>query len=155
MLASGDELGAIRTWDAVTGAPIGVIQNESGDEVTDLAAVPVRGGRTLLISAEFASFDEGGALRRWDAVTGAPVGPRVPTHYISQLTTIQAAVTPQFMTADGDHRVRRWNAETGELLDEPLAGSSVAAAAQPDGTVLIAAGGKDGSIRIRRIAMRS
>jgi hypothetical protein len=91
-------------------------------------------------------------VRRWDLLTGEPVGSPIQAHPGSAtVLPMWVGDRAQLLTSGDDEVVRRWDALTGELLDEPAAGF---------GPVLLSIGGEQaiatggpGGVRIARLSL--
>lgn len=137
-LASGENNGDIRIWDARTGAPRGVLVNAR----TRVGAVTFSAdGRRL-----FTAGDDG-VVRIWDAGTGLPLG---------ELTGHTSAVTGLAFNADGtvlasdgtDETVRLWNPNGGQFPVLDADSEEVQAVAYSRDCKRLATGGNDNVARI-------
>jgi WD40 repeat protein len=148
MVASGDDSGVVRRWDALTATEVGTPLT-GHDLVLALALTRFADGRVLL-----ASGCRDSTLRRWDAFTGELIGSQTGAHADGLISLCAAVIggQPQLISAGCDGVVRRWDAASGDLIDEPLSGYS-ATVFTINGTYLIAAGTIDNdSITIRQLA---
>ena len=71
-LASGDNDGTVRVWDAATRQPVGAPLTGHTDAVNSVAFSP---DGTRISSASY-----GNTLRLWDAATGQPIGAPLTGH---------------------------------------------------------------------------
>jgi WD40 repeat protein len=139
-LASGDGAdGAVRIWDAVTGAHRATLTGHTGA----LRAVAVSPDGTWL-----ASGGDDWVVRIWDAVTGAH---RVTlTGHTGALRAVAVSPDGTWLASGGEDRtVRIWDAVTGahRVTLTGHTGAVGAVAVSPDGTWL-ASGGEDRAVRI-------
>jgi WD40 repeat protein len=94
-------------------------------------------------------------LRRWDVVTGQPIGVPLAGH-IAMVSCVTAYQTPEgqavIVSGSYDKTLRRWDGATGEPIDEPLKGhvkgvSCVTAYQTPEGQAVIVSGSYDRTLR--------
>jgi WD40 repeat protein len=142
LIASGEDGGAVRLWDAETGEPVGGPLTGHEGAVHAVAFSP--DGQRI------ASAGEDGTVRLWDASTGSPVGEPLRGH---QKDVYAVAFSPdgqRIASAGEDGTVRLWDAGTGEPVGEPLVGHGkpVKAVAFSPGGRLLASGGEDGTVRL-------
>ena len=150
MIASAGDDCTVRRWNAVTGSPLGPPMERHRNWVTRLAVMPMPSGMTLL--ASFDTGDTGGVVQRWDPSNGTPVGLPWRAHrgWGAGLIAARVAGQPELITVGlEDEVIRRWDARTAELIDESLAGQSIAVFDAPGGTTMIAVGARNGSITIQ------
>ncbi|MFK0113536.1 WD40 repeat domain-containing protein [Streptomyces sp. NPDC091217] len=118
ILAVSTEDGVER-WNALTGAPMsGVYSAES--TVWRLAAGSLPNGQAMLVGA-----GHGGAVHRWDADSGEPLGPPLLGHATTVLSVGFGYVSESeavIMSGDDSGFLRRWDAKTGNPLGDPVAG---------------------------------
>ena len=99
-----------------------------------------------------ASGGEDGTVRRWNAITGAPVGDPMTGHTGSVNALVAWSGPDGPMLASGDDRtVRRWNATTGAPVGDPMTSHpdlvrALAVWSGPDGPML-ACTSNDGTVR--------
>lgn len=139
----------MRRRHAETGEPVGAQLRVSADgRVFDLASCQLADGTVLLVA-----HDDEQAIHRWDAATGEPVGPPLPTGDRLPHTTAVVPVdgTPRLIVAYDDDTVRQSNALTGRPLALPHLGFATAAALRPDGTAVLATGSRDGALRLEKL----
>jgi glycosyltransferase involved in cell wall biosynthesis len=99
----------------------------------------------------------GGTVRRWDAVSGAPVGEPLTGHGGGVYAVAVARVGERdLIVTGGGGMVRRWDAVSGAPVGEPLAGHGggvyAVAVARVGERDLIVTGGVDGTVRLWDIA---
>jgi WD40 repeat protein len=139
---------AVRAWDLTAGEPSGELLTGHDESVNAVAVIESADG-TLAVSA---SRDR--TVRVWEMAGDRLSGAQPSTE---QLKTVNAVATamlrgnPVAITCTHDV-VQVRDLEQGTLVVPPLTGHastvvSAAAAALPDGGVLVVAGGWDGSIR--------
>ncbi|MGI5231875.1 WD40 repeat domain-containing protein [Actinoallomurus sp. CA-142502] len=140
LLASGGADGTVRLWELPAGRELHALTGHD-DSVTGVALTRA-GDRTLAGSC---SLD--GTVRTWDARTGEPLAARpARSDWLAAIAFSGTDDGPAVVTAATDGGVRLWAALTGDpiavLADGP-APSAVAC-----GRRLVAAGHKDGSLRL-------
>ncbi|MFD0969219.1 WD40 repeat domain-containing protein [Plantactinospora endophytica] len=169
LLATGDDDGIVRLWDADTwqcsrvlvagddyqGRPSGIpllrrFRRPPArlKRIRSVAWIADRPGASLLVTA---SYDQ--TVRVWDA--GSWRCRRVLTGHSLYVTAVAGARTNdgQVLLASGayDHTVRIWDVDSGECRQVLRCDASVislAWATRPDGTLLLAAGADHGTVRI-------
>ncbi|MFJ9714163.1 WD40 repeat domain-containing protein [Streptomyces sp. NPDC101234] len=142
VIMSGDDAGFLRRWDAKTGNPLGDPVSGHASQVNIIAALPLNSVRNA-----FASSDAEGEICRWDAATGEQIGAPLATGMeVYTLATLCPGGTPLLLAAGSSGVVDVWNAITGEPVNIPLRGISVAAIDQPDGTSLVVTGTSQGEM---------
>ena len=118
VLAVSTEEGVER-WSAQTGEPMsGVYSAES--TVWSLAAGTLPEGQAMLVGA-----GHSGAVHRWDADSGEPIGPPLLGHATTVLSVGLGYLSPSeavIMSGDDSGFLRRWDARTGNPLGDPVAG---------------------------------
>ncbi|EDY49537.1 WD-40 repeat-containing protein [Streptomyces clavuligerus] len=126
---------------------------EHRDEVRAAVALsPDAGG-----DGRFATCDESGAIRFWDAASGretaaADPSPGVP---VTALAALRVDGRPAVVSAGVDHTLRLWDAGTGRPIGAPFEGhtaSPVALTALPDEARHLVSAGMDGTLRRWRAA---
>ncbi|MGN7253363.1 nSTAND1 domain-containing NTPase [Arthrobacter sp. SAFR-014] len=148
MLASASADGAVRRWDARTGAPIGKPISSNEEFFNDVVFSP--DGRMIATSSGVVAADGvNGIVRRWDARTGNQVsGPMVvPKGDVTGL--VFSPDSRMLASGSADGAVRRWDADTGDPLGEPMTGhqkSVWSLAFSPDGQTIVS-GSDDGTVR--------
>lgn len=120
-------------------------------------AGPVRSVGSVVTPARvlIVSGGDDGAVRRWDAATGDPVGEGLLGHrgaVLSVASMTLAGGRVLIISGGADGSVRRWNAVSGQSMGDPLTGHdgavlSVALVELVGGRVLVVSGGVDGSVR--------
>jgi hypothetical protein len=133
-------------WDL--SAPLRIGPAHSGP-IPAVATARLDDGRTLIISG-----GDDRVVRRWDAVTGQPVGDPLAGHtrWVRAVACARLDDGRTLIISGGDDRVvRRWDAVTGQPVGDPLAGhtrwvGAVACARLDDGRTLIISGGDDRSL---------
>jgi WD40 repeat protein len=149
MLASGNQDGTIRRWNATTGDPVDApIADHVGAAVLALTAWTGPDGPML------ASGGQDKTVRRWNATTGAPVGDPMTGHTLAvlALTAWTGPDGPMLASGGQDGTIRRWDATTGAPVGAPIDGYVGAAVLAltawtgPDGPTL-ASGGQDKTVR--------
>ncbi|MFF8189988.1 hypothetical protein ACF05L_03690 [Streptomyces bobili] len=104
----------------------------------------------------FVSCDQEGELKRWNAVTGAQVGPAIKTGTdVYSLATASVGGIGVLFAAGADDTVRAWDADTGEPIRFSLRGTVVSALTQPDGTALLATSTAQGEIVVHACSLRA
>ena len=139
-LATGDEDGAIRVWDAATSGLRRTLWGHSG-RVAAVAVSP--DGRSI------ASAGADGTVRRWDATTGAEVAQH-PGHTAEVLSLAYSADGSKLVSASRDGSARIWPGNLIDAWDQDLRGHSGwvrSAAFSPDGRRIVTAGA-DGTARL-------
>ncbi|MDH2414454.1 TIR domain-containing protein [Nocardioides sp. CER19] len=145
LVASGEEDGSVRLWDANTGEPVRDLLAPSGGDTNVVNAVAFSRDERWVAAA---SGD--GSVRWWDATTrrlshrvSSPSGDPVNSVAFSPDSSVIA-------TGGDDHLVRLWDVRSGEPAGDPLTGNgkSVNAVAFGPGGGLIASGGEDGTVRL-------
>ena len=170
LLASAGFGDAVRLWDPGSGTPDrqaprrphrhgdgGGVRHPAPRAGTQMAA-PAR--RILL-----ASGSNDGTVRLWDPATGAPLGEPLTGH-TDYVGAVAFGALPGgrvlLASASFDGTVRLWDPATATPAGEPLTGhtesvrpvaigalpGAVAFGALPDGRVLLASGGDDGTVRL-------
>ncbi|MGV9314659.1 WD40 repeat domain-containing protein [Streptomyces sp. NPDC003691] len=171
--------GALHRRDLATGRPAGppLVMAEGGAGAVAVAAATVAGCPTAVavgpraVGAGRAGARRVGAraelrgtVRRWDLVTGAPVG--VPATGIPDAYAVATAVVngrPVAVTggpaAVGGYagELRRWDLITGQQTGAPLTGhgwavQAVATTVLGGRPVAVSAGGRDGTLRVWDLA---
>ena len=134
-------------WDG--SAPLRIGPAHEGP-INAVATVHLDDGRTLIVSA-----GDDGLLRRWDAVSGRPVGEPLRGHtgWVWAVSTVRLEDGRTLIVSAGADRVlRRWDAVSGEPVGEPLRGHTgwvwaVSTVRLEDGRTLIVSAGADGLLR--------
>jgi WD40 repeat protein len=148
VLASGDSVGNIALWNAITGEPYRAFQVYRNSPVRQLAFRP---GTTFL-----GSLGDDGIIRIWNGNPAANVDQTEPEPLASldQFSGAVYALAAQpegniLASAHGDGAIRLWDLSNGEYLAALRGhnGSVTALAYSPDGSRLVS-GGRDGSLRI-------
>ena len=128
MIASGDQNGIIRVWDASTGETIYTLEGHTG---------AVHG---VSFSPDGSMIASGGLdIRIWDASTGKTVRTLEHTGWVTSVS-----FSPDSMTlASGGSWVRLWDVSTGEILRtfEGHTSTSGSVVFSSDGRTLASAGG--------------
>jgi WD40 repeat protein len=135
LATAGKRSGAVRLWDAVTGAELRVLADGT-DGVVAVAFAP--DGRSIVTA------QRSGAVQRWDATSGAPLG----TFATAPAPVLSLVFAPDGRTLAGvgaRGAVQMWDAATGAAL-HALAGSGDTAASSAlafgaDGRWIVLAGG--------------
>ena len=136
-IATGDDDGTVRVWDAATGEPLRALTGHT-KSVSSVAWSPD--------GTRIATGDDDGTVRVWDAATGEPV--RALTGHTRSVRSVAWSPdgTRIATSGDDDGTVRVWDAATGEPV-RALTGhtkSVFSVTWSPDGT-RIATGGVDGT----------
>ncbi|HRO30627.1 MULTISPECIES: TIR domain-containing protein [Micrococcaceae] len=141
LVASGDDGGAVRLWDAGTGQPAGEPLLGHAGVVRAVAFSP--DGRRL------ASAGDDGTVRLWDTGTGQPVGGPLTGHGQPVRAVAFSPDGRRLASGGADGSVRLWDAGSARPLGEPMIGQGPvnAVAISPAGR-LIATGGDDGAVRL-------
>ena len=141
-VASGDDGGAVRLWDAETGQPVG--EPLSGHEGPVRAVAFSPNGRRL------ASASDDGTVRLWDATTGQAVGDPLTGHEDAVHAVAFSPDGRRLASGGADGTVRLWDAGSGLPVGQPMTadGDPVNAVAISPGGRLIASGGDDGAVRL-------
>ncbi len=144
LVASGGADRVVRVWDLSDGRELRAFEGHTGS-VTGVAFTTA-GDRPVAGSC---SLD--GTVRTWDVLSGEALTVRpAEGDWPAAIHAVSGARRPAFVTAAMDGSVRIWDAVTGALLAS-LAGDSAAsdvAAVETGGRVTVAAGFKDGSLRL-------
>ncbi|MBB5082286.1 WD40 repeat domain-containing protein [Nonomuraea endophytica] len=138
-LTTADQGGALRVWDARTGALIGTQHAESVDA---MAYSP--GGSRL------ATAGRDGTVRIRDSRTGVPVGRPITAHTGRVWGIAYSPDGTRLATAGNDTTVRLWDTRTGTQVGSAMTDHTkplTAVAYSPDGTQLATAG-EDNVVRI-------
>ena len=147
-------------WDATAGTLVGTRHTRNRRRFHFLLDWQDNAVRVLTLTGwtgpdgpMLASAARDGTIRRWDVITGAPVGDPMTGHdgSVRALTPWAGPDGPMLASAGDDGTIRRWNATTGAPVGDPMTGhdGSVRALtpwAGPDGPMLASAG-DDGTIR--------
>ncbi len=142
LVASGDDGGAVRLWDAETGQPAG--EPLSGHEGSVRAVAFSPEGQRL------ASAGDDGSVRLWDTGSGEPVGDPLTGHEKAVHAVAFSPDGQRLASGGADGTVRLWDAGSGEPVGGPLTGHGKpvdAVAFSPDGQRL-ASGGGDNTVRL-------
>jgi len=164
LLVSTSTDSTIRIWDPVSGRQVGDTLTGHTGEVwgvcvlpdTDLNGQP---GRTLL-----ATTGEDGTVRVWDPIAGIQVGDPLAGHAgavwgVCALPGAGPAGTTLLATTGYDGTIRLWTPTAGREIGNGLTGHTGPVWAlctlpgadedgRPDGRILMATGGYDGTVRI-------
>jgi hypothetical protein len=147
VLVSGSIEGTVRTWDAVTGNPIGGPLT-GHDHAVYAVATGRTGNRDVIISGS-----RDGTLRTWDAGTGNPTGPILTRHdgAVTAVATGRIGNRDVIVAGSRDGTVRTWDAITGDAAGATLTGhdsevTAVATGRAGDRDIVIS-GSRDGSVR--------
>ena len=137
------------TWDWSAPLRIAGTQHETAWALT---TVTLPSGRVLIVGGG------NGLVHRWDAATGAPLGPSLgqPDTHSGPLWAVTSIRLPDgrvaIVSGGEDGTIRRWDAVTGQSIGQPITGHNGAVralttAVLPDGSVDLVSGGDDGTIR--------
>jgi WD40 repeat protein len=142
MLASGENDGTIRLWDAASGQPFGEPLEGHTGRVNSVVFSP--NGELL------ASGGEDDTIRLWNPTTGKPFGVLLEGH-TGGVSSVAFSPTGKVLALGGyDGTIRLWDAASGQSLGTPLEGlqgTVFSVAFSPDGK-LLASGMIDGTIRL-------
>ncbi|MEV0566961.1 hypothetical protein [Dactylosporangium sp. NPDC050588] len=136
VLVLGDSDGAVRRFDAVSGAEVAPPLVHEGS--VNRIAVYTVGDRTHLACGE-----DTGRLWRWDAVTGVPVGPPVSAHLELYFAIVPFEIGGRTLlaTSSADQSIRRVDPVSGDLVGDFRAFEEGAAVCLASGPVLAVAEG--------------
>ncbi|MFJ9083876.1 AAA family ATPase [Streptomyces sp. NPDC102384] len=147
VVVSGCFDGAVRIWDAVSGAELGA--PPTLDSAVTAVTLGRIGDHDLIVTG-----DEEGCVRMWDAVGHAPVGFPLAGHDGAVNAVVLGRVGERDVIVSGgeDSTVRIWDAATREPVGAPLTGHDGAVNAVVLGRVgerdVIVSGGEDSTVRI-------
>ena len=119
LLATGDNQGVIRLWDARTGAGFGEALSAAGRSIGDLAFRPD--------SKILASGDDSGAIRLWDVAEGRELGRPLRAHVGGVASLSFRADGEQLASADINNAVLVWDSVLWSTDWSRLAGRLCAA----------------------------
>ncbi|MEW2353604.1 hypothetical protein [Spirillospora sp. NPDC029432] len=144
-IASGGDDCTVRRWDAASGGQIGDPLTGRDWWFTEVTALELGNGRTMLACSQLSYDEDVRLVHRWDAVTGEPIGPPFETGVEEGgLCTAWIDGAPRLLSCEAGW-VRQRGAVTGEPYDDlPLEGDVVAAVPLPGGGTLIATGSRGG-----------
>jgi WD40 repeat protein len=147
LLASQDEAGVLRRWNAATAEAIGEPSRGPAGCNMRMGALTLPNGRVLL-----ASLDIDGMLTRWDAATGAQIGTVVELgENAVAMTGASLGGNGRLMVSYLDGLIEVRDAVTGDVIAE-FHGVTPSALTRPDGSVLLAVGNPpSGEIRLFRL----
>lgn len=113
LLVGGGDLCDVLRWDAVTGTALPALEGHD-DIVRAVAVLPAHGDSAVIVSG-----DAMGVIRRWDAVSGLPVGDPVDAHD-DIVYSLKSVRLPDgrtvLVSADRLGVMRRWDTETWEQI---------------------------------------
>ena len=161
MLAAEVFGGWIKRWDATIGVLVPPRLERSRVFIDPGILACLVGWATsdeAVLAALYSSAADRCTIRCWDAVTGTEIGNRLKdtgATGVDKLAVWVGVTGPVLAVGSGqpyDGRIRRWNAVTGAEIGDPLPGhrggiGALVAWASPDGSILLASGGRDGTIR--------
>lgn len=123
LLATSDEDGTIRFWEAASGEPIDLVLGGLEGWSGAITAVAPPDGRELFVTGH-----DKGLVRLWDATTGVPVGRALTGHtdIVRAATTVLMPDGQVFVATGGhDGTVRMWDLATGTERTRIVFGSPV------------------------------
>jgi WD40 repeat protein len=149
LMASGDQGGEIRLWDATSGELVGDPIRSPYGAVRDIAAYADEDGDTCLVAVGDRT------IRVWSLRSPA-AEPRSLGKHTSWIMGVAAFVAsegqPRLVTAGADATLRLWDPQAEAQLDRLDCGEeavqALAVLTDEDGRALIAGGGEDGRIWI-------
>ena len=153
VIITGSSYGTVRVWRLADGTLVGGPLTGHDGRVKAVAAGALPDGTPVIISS---GWDHRHTVRVWRLADGTPVGKPLTGHDGTVAAGALPDGTPVIISGD-DGTVRVWRLADGTPVGEPLTGNdgpvwALAAAALPDGTLVIISGGHDGTVRVWRMA---
>jgi len=148
VIASGGNDGSVRVWDADTGRPLGDPVAAHTRTVRALALLAL-GNQPMLITGG------DGGVRRWDPVSGTPIGEALASDQEIRAVAVTIAAGRPVLVAGGDGGLYRWHLLTGEPIGPVLAAGervNAVAAGRVNGTAAILAGTEQAGVKCWALA---
>ncbi|MFD1539240.1 WD40 repeat domain-containing protein [Nonomuraea guangzhouensis] len=145
--------GRARIWDAVSGALVAELPNQSVNRI----AVGTVAGRSVIVTVSAVHDDADRTWKKgvqlWEMATGTPIGePYFVPDRVTSLTVVEVGGRTMIVSGREDHSLRTWDAATGASIGEAMRGhtGSVVALAVKEvgGRLLLASGGADKTVRV-------
>ncbi|NUR61920.1 MAG: hypothetical protein HOV87_25155 [Catenulispora sp.] len=152
VVVTSGPVGPIRLWELDSGAPMGVLPEETGvNRMVAALAVGKNSGQTVILTTRFHSHQDRGTVQVWDPASCSPVGEPVevggpPPVMMGPMTVIvrdgRSCGVAAVGTPPGRARLVAWDLTTGERVGESQMFPFLVSALIPD------PGGPEGSLVI-------
>ncbi len=125
VIVSGGQDGTVRRWDINWNQLVRSRQNGDSSDLGDISSIAaaVVDDRPVIVSGHGTLESWTGAVQRWDAISGKPIGEPLTVH-LGPVTSVAIGVVegrPMIVSGGEDRKVRRWDAASGEPIDGQLA----------------------------------